>query len=424
MYGSAAARSLIKQSVFYGLYWHYASDVLIQVHHGLQLLSMASKKSFFFRKSRLRLFQPIKTALRGSRRFVAASVVSAVASFGVSTWVLNPGLSSTDLKVVSGQVLHGLQHAVSGWSPSATASAGFENAVQLASAAGISTHDVATWVHALAPIRWRLLVPVASVEALLPTANASDSAAAVSPPLAHPTQFAQTQFNSCPEYFPPGRRPVVPVPLQNNASVTDSATLLDKAKLRELCFSGFAILHSGQTKTPVFVAQRLNREQLQQGQGLARTDRFYEEARLRSAERAQLRDYAGSGYSRGHMAPAGDMHTPEAMAQSFSLANMVPQNQRHNAGAWRRIEDDTRKYVMRAPGDVYVFTGPVYEGTPETIGAGKVAVPTHLFKVVYDATSGRSWVHWHWNSPDTKAESPISYPEFVRRTGLHLLPQD
>lgn len=216
----------------------------------------------------------------------------------------------------------------------------------------------------------------------------------------------QTVFAGCPQFFPERHAPVVPA----------------QPALRELCFSAFAILHSGQQKTPVFVAQRLNRQMLEAGQGIGRTDRFYAEARLPQAERAALADYRGSGYSRGHMAPAGDMHTAEAMAQSFSLANMVPQNQVHNGGAWSRIEQDTRKYVQRAKGDVYIFTGPVYEAGAPTIGAGQVAVPSYIYKVVYDASSGRAWVHWQANRADTKAGAPISYEEFVRRTGLELLP--
>src|SRR3546814_11041497 len=102
------------------------------------------------------------------------------------------------------------------------------------------------------------------------------------------------------------------------------------------------------------------------------------------------------------MAPAADMSTPDAMAQSFSLANMVPQDQSQNAGPWSRIEQDTRKYVMRAAGDVYVFTGPVYGERPQTIGDG-VAVPSYVYKVVYDATTRRSWVHWQANSGKARA---------------------
>lgn len=217
--------------------------------------------------------------------------------------------------------------------------------------------------------------------------------------------YAQTQFSECREFFPAATLPVVPA----------------RPKLRELCFDSFAILHDGVNKTPVFVAQRLSRQTLQQARHISRTDRFYPEARLPSAERAELADYRGSGYSRGHMAPAGDMHTPEAMAQSFSLANMVPQNQVQNAGAWNKIEQDTRKYVMRSRGPVYIFTGPVYGERPKRIGEGGVAVPAMLYKVVHDVSTGHTVVHWQANHEGARAGQRISYEQFVQRTGLHLL---
>lgn len=249
--------------------------------------------------------------------------------------------------------------------------------------------------------------PELTLDSVLSQLGWSGTEQSVPPPVAQ-QGYIQTSFAQCPQFFPYGQGPVVPA----------------ASSLRELCFSAFAILHSGNTKTPVFVAERLNRRLLEQAESVDRKGRFYEEARLPIAHRAQLDDYRGSGYSRGHMAPAADMATPEAMAQSFSLANMVPQDQRHNAGAWSSIEQNTRKYVLRAEGDVYVFTGPVYGANPKTIGAGRVAVPTQLFKVVYDAHNGRSWAHLQDNRPDTKAGSPISYKEFVKRTGLHLLPGD
>lgn len=195
----------------------------------------------------------------------------------------------------------------------------------------------------------------------------------------------------------------------------------EELRPRALCFNAFAILHSGRSRTAVYVAERLNRQVLQ-GAHEKRKDKFFADARLPRSERAEMDDYKGSGYDRGHMAPAGDMATPESMAQSFSLANMVPQAPINNRKAWAGIEKATRKYVMRATGDVFVITGPVFDGTPLTIGANRVWVPQHLFKLVYDPSTNRAWAHWLDNRDDARVSKPISYDELVRRTGIDFMP--
>ena len=214
-----------------------------------------------------------------------------------------------------------------------------------------------------------------------------------------------TSFRDCPEFFAGGVAPVV-----------SKAPLL-----RELCYDSFAILHSGESKTPVFVAQRMNQESVADADE-KRTDKFFADARLPRAERAELADYKGSGYSRGHMAPAGDMPNPTAMAQSFSLANMVPQNSKQNSGPWAKIEKDTRRYVARSSGDVFIITGPFFGPGSTSVGANQVGVPTHIFKLVYDSTTQKAWAHWQPNSADARAGPPISYSDLSQRIGMELLP--
>ncbi|MDD4930020.1 MAG: DNA/RNA non-specific endonuclease [Gallionella sp.] len=220
---------------------------------------------------------------------------------------------------------------------------------------------------------------------------------------------ADNDFGQCREVFAHGTPPVM--------------KHSDGLQPRALCFSAFAVMHSGKSHTPIFVAERLNNAVLLEAPKHQRTNKFYSDARLPKAERAELDDYHGSGFDRGHMAPAGDMATEESMAQSFSLANMVPQSSANNRGAWGRIEKATRKYVMRASGDVYVITGPVYDGTPPVIGPNRVWVPQHLFKLVYDPSNNRTWVNWLDNTDDAKPGAPISYEELVKRTGIEFLPR-
>ena len=93
-----------------------------------------------------------------------------------------------------------------------------------------------------------------------------DSTALLTP---QPTSFAQ-----CPQFFANGKPPIIaPRPL-----------------LRELCYEAFAVLHSGTSKTPVFVAQRLNRQSIEDADE-KRAKRFFADARLPSGERAELEDY-------------------------------------------------------------------------------------------------------------------------------------
>ena len=223
------------------------------------------------------------------------------------------------------------------------------------------------------------------------------------------TSHAAEDFSSCPQFFANAKPPIV-APRPTN---------------RALCYDAFAILHSGESKTPVFVAEKLNRASMADAHQ-KRTNRFFADARLRSAERASLADYKGSDYNKGHMAPAGDMPTAQAMAQSFSLANMVPQAPKHNSGVWAKsVEAATRKYVSRATGDVYVITGPVFVPSiarSPSIGTGQVRVPKYLFKLVYDQSKNRAWAFWQENSDATRASKPISYAELVKRTGIEFLP--
>lgn len=185
---------------------------------------------------------------------------------------------------------------------------------------------------------------------------------------------------------------------------------------RDLCFDDFAIYYSPTDKKPIYTVEKLNGEDLQAPHP-RRTNQFYEEARLPAHERALLADYRGSGYDRGHNVPAGDMTRERGMAQSFSLANMMPQARQNNQGIWaKRVEEPTRMYIKRAQGDVYVFTGSV--GNAGSIGKSQVTIPSHLYKLVYDASKNLAWAYWVENTDNAQMSAPISYAELVQKIGI------
>ncbi len=123
--------------------------------------------------------------------------------------------------------------------------------------------------------------------------------------------------------------------------------------------------------------------------------------------RSKLSDYRGSGYDRGHMAPAADFrYSAEAMSSSFLLSNMVPQYHNANAGVWSAIESFAREKAGSL-GRVTVISGPIVSINGETIGNG-VCVPTHTFKVIIEP-SGQTTAFVVPNTKDASAQPPYTY---------------
>ena len=169
-----------------------------------------------------------------------------------------------------------------------------------------------------------------------------------------------------------------------------------------LCRTGFAIGHDPQARTPSWVIERLGVSSL--NGGIERTDNFRADPDLMVGRRAELEDYAGSGFDRGHMAPAGDLTwSLQAMSESFYLSNIAPQNPSLNRGAWAKLEEEVRKWVLERA-DVIVITGPVFGADSTAIGRSPVRVPVAFYKVIFDPFRREGIGFVYPNSPPTSTD--------------------
>ncbi len=145
---------------------------------------------------------------------------------------------------------------------------------------------------------------------------------------------------------------------------------------------GFTLLYDEEHEQARWVAYHLTRDELY---GTAkRKDNFRSDPSIPTGS-AELSDYRGSGYDRGHLIPAGDLTwSEEAMSASFFLSNMSPQDGSFNRGIWSQLEAVVRTFAD-SEGAVYVVTGPILtDGPYKTIGRNEVSVPNAYYKVILD----------------------------------------
>lgn len=113
-----------------------------------------------------------------------------------------------------------------------------------------------------------------------------------------------------------------------------------------------------------------------------------------SATTATDRDYAGSGYDKGHLANAEDFAfdcTSDEL--TFRYYNCLPQTANLNRGLWRRNENDVRKWSQKEK--LYIICGGYFSGSK----MGNTAVPSYCWKVVQSVETRKVlFVGWFSNT--------------------------
>lgn len=193
------------------------------------------------------------------------------------------------------------------------------------------------------------------------------------------------------------------------------------ARVREVCKDGFGVFHSGVAAVPLWSAERLTAERVKRAWDVPRVDRFFPEPSLPRSERAELSHYRGSGFDRGHLAPSADMETESSQSDSFSLANVVPQEPTLNRGLWAHIEATARALAL-SYGEVWVVTGVAFEGDRVRQAGGRVLVPSAVWKAVYVPSVPAAAAWWASNEAPGEAYEVISIEELARRSGILAFP--
>ena len=179
----------------------------------------------------------------------------------------------------------------------------------------------------------------------------------------------------------------------------------------------YLTIYNPDCKIPYYSAEIITARNSEEN--VPRKNTFKEDPKLEEDVRSTLADYKGSGFDRGHMAPAADFrYSADAMAESFLLSNMVPQYHNPNAGVWSSAEAFAREKGLQ--GSVHVISGSVVNASSPRIGNG-VCVPSHTFKIVVDV-NGRVTSFLIPNTPTASTQPLEVYivplQEIEAKTGI------
>ncbi len=186
--------------------------------------------------------------------------------------------------------------------------------------------------------------------------------------------------------------------------------------------SFYSLGYEEEWELPRWVAYQLTPKQVSERR-VKRRDDFRPDPLVRTGS-AQREDYRRSGYTRGHLVPAGDMAFSEtAMSESFFYSNIAPQLAEHNGAVWRELEETARNWVQQK-GATYIVTGPIVGPNPQRVGANEVAVPDAFYRVMLTtAGEGIGFIIPHERQTAPLEAFAVSIDSVEAATGLDFFPE-
>ena len=142
---------------------------------------------------------------------------------------------------------------------------------------------------------------------------------------------------------------------------------------------------------------------------------------------AHWKNYKKSGYTRGHLCPAGDRkYSKEAHDETFLTSNISPQIYDFNAGIWNRLEQKVRYWADKNDG-VFVVTGGVLTKGLHVIGEEEITVPEYFYKIVLDYNNGDAkliaFLIPHEASTKPLYDYVVTTDHIEKLTGIDFFPQ-
>lgn len=192
--------------------------------------------------------------------------------------------------------------------------------------------------------------------------------------------------------------------------------------------TGFTLSYDRYTNCPKWVAWELTADEVR-SRDVARSNNFKPDDEVPPLNRIETSDYNGSGYTRGHMCPSGDMKWDEqAMNDCFLMSNICPQTKALNRQWWEIVETACREWAKQE-GSVYICCGPIYDGnTPDRyIGRGeKIRVPDAFFKVVLSLAQDREkaigFIYKNTDERQPIQQAVVSVDDVEKITGYDFFP--
>ena len=146
-------------------------------------------------------------------------------------------------------------------------------------------------------------------------------------------------------------------------------------------YEGFTVSYNPQRRIPNWVFYELIAEETN-GPYSRKGKNFQQDSRSQVPQ-SDSYDFRGSGWSRGHMAPAADFKwSDSAMWETFYYTNICPQDRGLNNRYWNTLENKVRSWAKQF-GKVYVVTGPIIgKNVNGVIGSHGVTIPDAFFKAI------------------------------------------